>query len=148
IREKIPALLELLGIAHAADQSIASYSKGMKQKVLISAALLHDPDVLIFDEPDSGLDITTTLVLRHLLIALARRGKAILYSSHVLELVEKLCTRVIVLHRGRLVADDDVERLRGLQAAGSLEEVFGQLVLRENPERTAADIAEVIAIRA
>ena len=148
LTRKIDRMLELFGLQGASDQTIASYSKGMKQKVLITAALLHDPDVLIFDEPDSGLDITTTLVLRHLLIALARRGKAILYSSHVLELVEKLCTRVIVLHRGRLVADDAVERLRGLQAAGSLEEVFGQLVLRENPERTASDIAEVIAIRA
>jgi ABC-2 type transport system ATP-binding protein len=66
----------------------------------------------------------------------------------VLELIEKLCTRVIVLHRGKVVADDDVQRLRALQAAGSLEEVFGQLVLREDPERTASNIAEVIAIRA
>jgi ABC-2 type transport system ATP-binding protein len=102
---KIDALLELFGLSTAADQGIASYSKGMKQKVLLIAALLHDPDVLIFDEPDSGLDVTTTLILRHLVRTLAQRGKAILYSSHVLELVEKLCDRVIVLHRGRVVAD-------------------------------------------
>ncbi len=117
----------------------------MKQKVLLIAALLHDPDVLIFDEPDSGLDVTATLVLRHLVRALAARGKAILYSSHVLEFVEKLCDRVIVLHRGRVVADDSVSNLQLLMTSRSLEEVFAQLVLRDDPERTARDIAEVVA---
>jgi ABC-2 type transport system ATP-binding protein len=142
---KMAMLLELFGLASAADQSIASYSKGMKQKVLLIAALLHDPDVLIFDEPDSGLDVTTTLILRHLVRALAQRGKAILYSSHVLELIEKLCDRVIVLHRGRVVADDSVENLQTLMTKDSLEQVFAQLVLRDDPERTARDIADVVA---
>src|SRR3712207_3037331 len=109
----------------------------MKQKVLIIAALLHDPDLLIFDEPDSGLDVTASLVLRHLIATLAARGKAILYTSHILEVVEKLCTRVIVLHQGRVVADDAVTHLRGLLASGSLEEVFTNLVLRQDPERIA-----------
>lgn len=142
---KIGAMLELFGLQAAADQSIRSYSKGMRQRLLIIAALLHDPDVLIFDEPDSGLDVTTMLVLRHLVRALASQGKAILYSSHVLDIVEKLCARVIVLHRGNVVADDSVEQLRSLQASGSLEDVFGQLVQRVDPERTAQDIAEVVA---
>jgi ABC-2 type transport system ATP-binding protein len=144
LERKMGALLELFGLSAATHQSIASYSKGMKQKLLIIAALLHDPDVLIFDEPDSGLDVTTTLVLRHLVRALAQRGKAILYSSHVLELVEKLCDRVIVLHRGRIVADDSVANLQTLLTSHSLEEVFAQLVLRYDPERTARDIADVV----
>ena len=105
---KIGALLELFGLSDAAEQGIASYSKGMKQKILVIAALLHDPDLLIFDEPDSGLDVTAALVLRHLVANLAARGKAILYTSHILDVVEKLCTRVIVLHEGRVVADDSV----------------------------------------
>jgi ABC-2 type transport system ATP-binding protein len=147
IQRKVPALLELLGIAQAADQSISSYSKGMKQKILISAALLHNPDVLIFDEPDSGLDVTTMLVMRHLVQRLAREGKAILYSSHVLEVVEKLCTTVIVLHRGRVVADASVEELRAVVASHSLEDVFAQLVLGDNPETTARDIADVMTSR-
>jgi ABC-2 type transport system ATP-binding protein len=120
----------------------------MKQKVLIIAALLHDPDVLIFDEPDSGLDVTTTLVLRHLVRALAERGKAVLYSSHVLDIVEKLCDRVIVLHRGHVVADDSIANLEQLMTRESLEGVFAQLVLREDPERTARDVADVVAGRA
>jgi len=144
LERKMDALLDLFGLSDAANQAIAAYSKGMKQKVLIIAALLHDPDVLIFDEPDSGLDVTTTLVLRHLVRALAERGKAVLYSSHVLELVEKLCDRVIVLHRGRVVADDSVTNLQNLMTSHSLEEVFAQLVLRDDPERTACDIADIV----
>jgi ABC-2 type transport system ATP-binding protein len=144
LARKIGALLELFGLAEASHQDIGSYSKGMKQKVMIIAALLHDPEVLVLDEPDSGLDVTATLVLRQLLIALTRRGKAVLYSSHVLEFVEKACDRVVVIHRGNVVADDTVAALQQLMSHDSLEEVFSQLVLRADPERTAADIAEVV----
>jgi len=148
IDRKLGAMAELLGLGGAIDQSMSAYSKGMKQKVLIAAALLHDPDLLILDEPDSGLDVTMTLVLRHLIQALAHRGKAVLYSSHVLDLVEKLCARIIVLNRGRVVADDTVDGLRALEASGSLEDVFGQLVLRHDPEGLARDIADVVSQRA
>jgi ABC-2 type transport system ATP-binding protein len=145
LRDKIPAMLGSLGIHDAAEQSISSYSKGMKQKVLICAALLHDPDVVIFDEPESGLDVGTVLVLRHLVRALAARGKAILYSSHILESVEKVCEKVIVLHRGRVAADASVQHLRTVMARGSLEEVFSELVLNEDPERTAAGLAALVS---
>jgi ABC-2 type transport system ATP-binding protein len=144
IERRMNALPELFGLADAAEQSMSAYSKGMKQKVLIIAALLHDPDLLIFDEPDSGLDVTTSIVLRHLVQDLAARGKAILYSSHILEVVEKLCTRVIVLHRGRVVAEDTVEQLRNLRARASLEDVFAELVLETDPQRTAREIADVV----
>jgi ABC-2 type transport system ATP-binding protein len=144
LERRMDALIELIGLADAAEQPISAYSKGMKQKVLIIAALLHDPDLLIFDEPDSGLDVTTLLVLRHLVHTLAARGKAILYSSHVLEVVEKLCTRVIVLHHGRIVAQDTIEHLRTLMSHESLEEVFAELVLEVNPQQTARDMADVV----
>lgn len=148
LERKINALLELFGLGPDAEQAIGSYSKGMKQKILISAALLHDPDVLIFDEPLSGLDVTTVMVFRHLVRTLAERGKIILYSSHVLEVVEKVCSKVIVLYRGQVAAHDSVEHLRDLMSRDSLEDVFAQLVVREDPERIARDIAEVVAIRA
>jgi ABC-2 type transport system ATP-binding protein len=141
---KIRALLELFGLSDAAEQGIASYSKGMKQKVLVIAALLHDPDLLIFDEPDSGLDVSAALVLRHLIANLAARGKAILYTSHVLDVVERLCTRVVVLHEGRVVADDSVQHLRTALASASLEDVFAQLVLRQDPGTIARDIVHVV----
>jgi ABC-2 type transport system ATP-binding protein len=141
---KIEELLHLFSLDGAADQPIGAYSKGMRQKILISAALLHDPDVLIFDEPLSGLDVTTAIVFRHLVAALARAGKVILYSSHVLEVVEKLATRVVVLYRGRVVAHDSVERLRDLMARESLEGVFSQLVEQKDPETVAGAIVAAI----
>ena len=144
LARKIKALLEQFGLLPAANQDIASFSKGMKQKVMIIAALLHDPDLLILDEPDSGLDVTATLVLRHLITTLARRGKAVLYSSQVLDLVEKTCDRVLVIHRGKVVADNTVGALRDLVNSGSFDEVFAQLVLRDDPARTAADIADIV----
>src|SRR5690349_1683959 len=142
---RIGALLELLGLGDAASQPIAGYSKGMRQKVLIAGALLHDPDVLVFDEPESGLDVTAALMLRHLIRILAERGKAVMYSSHVLEAVEKVCGRVIVLHRGRVVADDSVTALRALRSHASLEAVFAELVSHADPERTARSIADAVA---
>lgn len=146
LTRKIDGLLQVFGLAEAADQDISAYSKGMRQKVLISAALLHDPDVLIFDEPESGLDVTTALVLRHLVRILASRGKAVLYASHVLEVVEKVCSKVIVLHKGHVVADDSVAHLRELMSRDSLEGVFAQLVMRVDPEATARDLAELAAL--
>jgi ABC-2 type transport system ATP-binding protein len=108
------------------------------------AAVLHDPDLLIFDEPDSGLDVSAALVMRHLVAALAARGKAILYTSHILDVVERLCTRVIVLHDGHVVADASVAELRTHLSGGSLEQVFAQLVMRQDPEQTARAIADVV----
>jgi ABC-2 type transport system ATP-binding protein len=145
LAERIDGLLELLGLGGARDQAIGAYSKGMRQKILIAGALLHDPELLIFDEPLSGLDVTTALMFRHLVAQLAASGKTILYSSHVLEVVEKICTRVIVLYRGRVVANDTVEHLRDLMALGSLEEVFQELVIREDPDKTARAIVSLLA---
>jgi ABC-2 type transport system ATP-binding protein len=79
---------------------------------------------------------------------LAARGKAILYTSHILDVVERLCTRVIVLHEGRVVADDSVKQLRTVLASGSLEQIFAHLVLRQDPERAARDIADVVTVGA
>jgi ABC-2 type transport system ATP-binding protein len=145
--QKIGSLLTLLGLSSAGDQDISSYSKGMKQKILIIAALLHDPEVLIFDEPDSGLDATSASVLQQLIRTLASRGKAVLYSSHILEIVERLCTRVVVLHHGRIVADDSVARLEEVSGRASLDEVFGDLISRADPQQTAIEIADVVALR-
>jgi ABC-2 type transport system ATP-binding protein len=145
---KIDGFLEQFGILGAADQTIASYSKGMRQKVLIAAALLHDPALILFDEPESGLDVTTTLVLRHLVRTLAGRGKTIIYSSHILEVVERVCTRVLVIHQGAVAADDSVDRLRTLMSRTSLEAIFAELAITEDPERIARDIADIAAMSA
>ena len=142
--QKISDLLHLFNLDSDRHTLISSYSKGMKQKILISAALLDNPEVLIFDEPLSGLDVTSALVLKNLVRALAGEGKIILYSSHVLEVVEKVCSHALILRRGVTVANDSVEHLRELMELPSLEDIFAQLVLQEDTEKIAADIVEVM----
>jgi len=142
--EKTGALLNLFSLHRFRHSALSSYSKGMQQKVLLAAALLHDPDLLILDEPLSGLDVTSSLIVRNLIHSLAHEGKVILFSSHVLEMVEKVCARVMILHRGSLVADDSVESLRSLMHLSSLEDVFSQLVIKEDTERIARDIVDVM----
>jgi len=142
---KITALLDLFGLTGAADQPISGYSKGMRQKILLISALLHDPDLIVLDEPESGLDLSASLVLRHLVALLAARGKMILYSSHVLDYVERLCANVVVLHRGEIVADGPVRELRHrMQSESSFEDIIAQLVTTVDPEGTARDIADVV----
>jgi ABC-2 type transport system ATP-binding protein len=141
---KSESLLTLFGLGAYRYSAISSYSKGMRQKILICAALLHNPEVLIFDEPLSGLDVTSVLVFQDVVKQLAGEGKIILYTSHILELTEKLCSRVMILHRGRVLANDRVERLRDLMKLPSLEEIFRELVVEEDTERVAKDIVEVM----
>jgi ABC-2 type transport system ATP-binding protein len=145
-RRRIAALLELFGLETQAHAALSSYSKGMRQKVLISAALLHDPSLLIFDEPVSGLDATSALVFRHLLEELGHSGKAVMYCSHELDAVEKSCSRVLVLHHGRVVAHDTVAHLRGALSQASLEGVFQQLVCEIDPARTARDVVSAMRL--
>jgi ABC-2 type transport system ATP-binding protein len=135
---RIRAFLVALGLAEDMHGPVAAFSKGMRQKVLIAAALLHDPDILLLDEPMSGLDVTTALVVRDLIRRLAAENKIIVYSSHVLEVTEKICGRVIILHKGQVVADDSVGRLRELMHLPSLTDIFSQLVLKEDTDEIAA----------
>jgi ABC-2 type transport system ATP-binding protein len=124
---KASTFLELFGIADAAGKTMRSFSRGMKQKVLISAALLHNPDVLFLDEPLSGLDANTALVLKELLRDLASQGKTVFYCSHVLEVVEKVCDRVVILKDGKIIADGNVDELKSMTETASLEGVFSEL---------------------
>ena len=122
LERKIDAFISIFGLEDDRHAQMSAYSKGMRQKILISAALLHDPEVIIFDEPNSGLDVTSGLILRSVVQELAAAGKIIVYSSHVLEVVEKVATDVLILHDSRVVAHDSVSRLRDLMALPSLEQ--------------------------
>jgi ABC-2 type transport system ATP-binding protein len=137
---RMDEMLRLFSLWEDRFSPLSSYSKGMRQKILLSAALLHDPELLILDEPFSGLDVNTTIVLRALLQALAVAGKMILYSSHVLEVVEKVCSTVMILRKGKAVAYDRVERLRDLMDQPTLEGVFAQLTEQEDPGRIVGGI--------
>jgi ABC-2 type transport system ATP-binding protein len=143
---KATGLLRLLQLESWQYSPISSYSKGMRQRVLIAAALLHDPRLLIFDEPLSGLDVASARLFKDLLEVLAAQGKAILYISHVLEVVEQICHRVIVIARGRVLADAPPTDLTRLMSLPNLESVFAQLVQQQDTATVAHQIVEVMRI--
>jgi ABC-2 type transport system ATP-binding protein len=142
--DRIDGLLRLLTLHDDRHVAIAAYSKGMRQKVLLAAALLHNPDLLLLDEPFSGLDIGSALVARRLLEELAARGKVVLLSSHELETVERMCAHVVILHHGRVVADDSVAALQGLMSVSTLEAVFAQLAIEQDTAAVSRQIADLI----
>ena len=142
--DRIDGLLRLLNLHGDRHVPISAYSKGMRQKVLLSAALLHNPDLILLDEPFSGLDVGTGLVLRSLIQELAARGKVVLFSSHELETVERVCSHVVILHRGKVVADDSIEHLRTLMAAPTLEAIFSQLAVEQDTAAISRAIADLI----
>jgi ABC-2 type transport system ATP-binding protein len=142
--DRIDGLLRLLSLHGDRHTAIAAYSKGMRQKVLVSAALLHNPDLLLLDEPFSGLDVSTSLILRSLIQELALRGKVVLFSSHELETVERVCSHVVILNRGKIVADDSIEHLRTLMAVPTLEGIFSQLAVEQDTAAISRQIADLI----
>ncbi len=144
LNSKIDSLLKVCLLHPHKYSPIISYSKGMKQKIMMLAALLHNPEILILDEPFSGLDVSAILVFRQLLKSLAEAGKTIIFSSHVLETVEKICNRVLIIYEGRLVADDSVDHLRDLMQAPSLEEVFQQLIQHYDYGAASNEILSII----
>jgi ABC-2 type transport system ATP-binding protein len=144
LESKIDEFLRLFSLWDDRHCFVSAYSKGMRQKILLSAALLHNPDLLILDEPLSGLDVTTALVLRELVEGLAARGRMILYSSHVLDVLEKVCSRVLILCKGRVAAHDSIDHLRETMHEASLEGIFGQLTREQNHRSVANHILEVM----
>jgi len=144
ITSSATGLLKLLNLDSWQYSPISSYSKGMRQRVLIAAALLHDPKLLIFDEPLSGLDVVSARLFKDLLELLAAEGKAVIYISHVLEVVEQICNRVIVIARGRILADAQPSELARLMRLPNLESVFAQLVQQQETRGIAQQMVEVM----
>lgn len=142
--ERIVGLLQLFALHSDRYSPLSAYSKGMRQKILITAALLHNPDLILLDEPFSGLDVSSGLVLRTLIQELAGRGKVILFSSHELETVERVASRVVILHRGKVVADDSIDSLRELMEAPNLETIFSQLAVEQDTASISRQIADLI----
>ena len=144
--DKIDRFLQLLGIYDDRHQTLSSYSKGMRQKILIAASVLHNPRIVILDEPFSGLDVSAARVLKGFVRALAEDGKIVIFSSHVLEVVEQVCSRVVILKDGRIVGHDSVEHLRTTLRLPSLDAVFASIVAEEHvEERTSGLVAAMKA---
>lgn len=146
LEQKIDRFLSIFGLDGDYHATLGSYSKGMRQKILLSAALLHNPRVLVLDEPVSGLDVSTALVMRSVVKALADQGCVVFYSSHELDTVEKISTRVMILRAGKVVADDSAVRLRELMRLPSLEDVFSQLAVKENVGDIAGALVEAVRL--
>jgi ABC-2 type transport system ATP-binding protein len=147
LAKKIDALLELFSLQAHRNSSVASYSKGMRQRILLIAALMHDPALLIFDEPLSGLDVTTALTLKNLIKALGEQGRTIFYCSHVLEVVEQVCTHLLILRKGEVIAHDETTAIRRNLENASLERTFMHLVEEVDTNQIARDVIAVMEAR-
>ncbi len=146
LQHRIARYMELFGLESDIHAPLSAFSKGMRQKVLLAAALLHDPAIIMLDEPDSGLDVASTLILRTLVRTLSMRGKILIYSSHVLDMVERVCDEVLILHKSAVVAHDSVSRLRELAQVASLEQVFAALAVTQDVDRIGRELAAVAGV--
>lgn len=143
-RRRIDTLLTIFGLQTDRDAPMSAYSKGMRQKILLSAALVHNPSLVVLDEPCSGLDVGATLMVRSLIQKLAAAGRIIIYSSHELEMVEKVCNEVLILREGRVAAHATTAALREQVNASSLEDAFRTLVFTTDVDAVAGEILAAI----
>lgn len=127
VEARLDALLDAFGLLAQRDQRMTSFSKGMKQKVVIAAALIHDPKVLFLDEPLNGLDANATLVVKDVIKGLSAKGTTVFYSSHLMDVVERISDRVVILDHGKVVADGSFAALRAGAGDASLEALFARL---------------------
>lgn len=144
VNHKAERLMELFGIKEVYDSRISSYSKGMKQKVLIISSLIHNPDILFFDEPLSGLDANSVMIFKEIMSSLAKQGKTIFYSSHIMEVVEKISDRIILINSGNVVADGTFDQLKEQSREGSLEGIFNQLTGFDKHKQIAEEFVNVM----
>ena len=144
MKTKIGSLLELFSLFPHRHVSLGSYSKGMRQRILLIAALMDNPDVLILDEPLSGLDVTSVLIIKNLIQAFSARGKAVFYCSHILEVVEKVCSQLLILRKGQVMAYGSTEEVRRQIGRSSLEHIFLQLVEDKDVAQVASEIVDVV----
>ncbi len=141
---KAQKLMKEFGLEHVLDSRISSFSKGMRQKVLIISSLLHNPDLLFLDEPLNGLDANSVMVIKEVLSQLAAQGKTIFYSSHIMDVVEKISNRIVLLAGGKIAADGSFAELREKSKEGSLEDIFNQLTGFDAHKDTAEAFVHVV----
>lgn len=137
-QERMRKMLTAFGLEKNMNDRMDTFSKGMRQKVLITSGLLHNPDIIILDEPLSGLDANSVIIVKELLSKLAKEGKTIFYCSHMMDVVEKVSDRIILINEGTVIADGSFEELKQKQGDQSLEKIFAHLTANESLS-TAAD---------
>ena len=143
ISERSRKILDSFGLLAHIDQRMDSFSKGMRQKVLLTSGILHNPSIVILDEPMSGLDANAVIVVKELLQLLKQEGKTIFYCSHMMDVVEKVSDRIVLIDKGTIIANDTIEALRD-GSTNSLEKIFAQMTASENLNEKAGDIAQAM----
>ena len=138
--ERIKKMLTAFGLEPNMNQRMDTFSKGMKQKVLITSGLLHNPDIIILDEPLSGLDANSVIIVKDLINKLAKDGKTIFYCSHMMDVVEKVSDRIILINEGQVVADGSFAELQQQQGNESLEKIFAHLTSNSIAGEAANDL--------
>lgn len=144
VARRAARLTQLLGLADSYRARISTYSKGMRQKLLIIASLIHNPDILFWDEPISGLDANSVMIVKEVMAGLAHQGKTIFYSSHIMEVVEKLSDRIVLLHNGVIAADGPIAELRGAGVDKSLHDIFNKLTGFRGHKEVADEIISLL----
>lgn len=142
--EKALKMMNVFGIKEAYDSRINSYSKGMKQKVLLIASMLHNPDILFLDEPLSGLDANSVMVVKEILSTLSKQGKTIFYSSHIMDVVERISNRIILINDGQIAADGSFEDLKNKSSEGSLDQIFNQITGFDQYKALAEEFVSIV----
>jgi ABC-2 type transport system ATP-binding protein len=143
-RSRSGELLELFGLAGDQHHRMTEFSKGMRQKVLIAAALIHRPEVLFLDEPLDGLDANAALVVKEVLKQLAAQGRTVLFCSHILDVVERMCTRIVIINHGRQIESGTALQIRERTGTATLEEAFSRLTGVRDVGRVAADFISAL----
>ena len=143
-RSRAAELLELFGLAEVQNRRMTEFSKGMRQKVLIAAALIHRPQVLFLDEPLDGLDANAALIVKEVLKQLAAQGRTILFCSHILDVVERMCTRIVIINNGRQIENGTAQEIRERTGTATLEEAFSRLTGVQDVGRVAADFISAL----
>jgi ABC-2 type transport system ATP-binding protein len=143
IEERARKIMHIFELDDVLDQRIDSFSKGMRQKVLITSALIHDPKIIYMDEPLSGLDANAVILIKDLIQELKQQGKTILYCSHIMDVVEKVSDRIVLLNEGKIIAQGTMEELQALAESGSLESIFSKLTGNTEGHNKVSDFLSI-----
>lgn len=141
LEDRATRMLSFFGLEPHKDQRIDTFSKGMRQKVLLISGLIHNPEIIFLDEPLSGLDANSVIMVKEIIARLAAEGKTIFYSSHMMDIVEKVSDRIVLINQGQIIADGPFEELKA-QSGNSLEQIFSSLTSTENFESLAGDFLD------
>ncbi|GGD44247.1 ABC transporter ATP-binding protein [Emticicia aquatilis] len=144
IEEKATELLRLFALYDQRDDRMTTFSKGMKQKVLLISGILHNPEVIFLDEPLSGLDANAVILVKEILSQLKHAGKTIFYSSHIMDVVEKISDRIVLINKGTIIANGTFEELKSQRETGSLEQIFNQLTGNNEHVQLAEEFIQVM----